>query len=268
MLPFLAALAPFVPLIGGAISAVGSFMSADAARKAQEDAAKIPQVTRSEIDLVKMRQDAEKAGFNPVAVLRAGGAAGYVTTHHPRLSSVSPVSPFGEGLQSIGGALSAFQWDPYADRRAALEFGVAEAQIRNLNADTKARGMSFGVPSYGGSSRVAAGPWQAARPMDVPLERIGVGGPQESAGAISDIGWSRTPSGWIVVPSEQAKERIEDDAFQQVLWFSRNIVGPQLGLSQPPFPNFLGDRKNYVWNSFSNEWQPRSGTVPNVAGGF
>ena len=258
VLPFLAALAPFAPLIGGAINAVWSFMSANQAAEAAK------QPVRNSVDFKQLVADARAAGFNPLTVLRSGGAAGYTQTHAPALSSISPL---GEGLQAIGGAVSAFQWDPLAERRAQVEFGIAQETLAGLQRDNRTPRVTFDVPSYQAASSKKAAPWTAPQPKSVPLERVGRGAPQEAPGAISDIGWVRTATGFTPVPSKDAKERIEDDVFQQGLWFTRNILAPQFGFAKPPFPNFLGDEKSYRWNSFANEWQRRPGTV-DVGGSF
>ena len=63
VLPFLAALAPFAPLIGGAIGAVGQLMAPK------------PKASAGSIDLKGLRRDAEEAGFNPLTIIRGGGGA-------------------------------------------------------------------------------------------------------------------------------------------------------------------------------------------------
>lgn len=121
------------------------------------------------------------------------------------------------------------------------------------------------VKKSGAGTSTGAG-WLSVENKD--LQRIGLGGPQEAAGAISDIGWVKTQGGWSIVPSSDMKERMEDSVLLEMPWAVRNMLGPQLGIGEVPFPNFLGDRKNYQFNSFTNEWQPLAGTVPNVGGGF
>ena len=103
-------------------------------------------------------QDAEAAGFNPLTVLRAGGGASYnAAAGFAPLSRTAPVqqatpgagSYIGESLQAVGNNWLA-NWDPYAGQKRELERGLAEAQIANLNASTRAMGsQSFLVPTWG-----------------------------------------------------------------------------------------------------------------------
>lgn len=92
-----------------------------------------------------MVADAEAAGFNPLTVLRNGGAAGNMTTTQPALSSSAM---FGEALGEVGNFLSNF--DPMADDRREQEYQLVQAQIANLNASTAgmSRPQSFNVPTY------------------------------------------------------------------------------------------------------------------------
>lgn len=165
VLPFLAAAAPFAPLIGAAVSAIGGlFSSGD---------------SKNRVDYKQMVKDAEEAGFNPLTVLRNGGSAGYQQTHAPALSA------FGGALQTMGQGIAAVQWDPQADVRAKAEFDLVQAQIANLNADTQTRSRSFNVPTYQGSTTAKTdGPWQMAEPAGVVGVRMG------GFSLTPDTGWS------------------------------------------------------------------------------
>lgn len=91
---------------------------------------------------------------------------------------------------------------------------------------------------------------------NVPLERTGIGGHQEAPGAISDIGWVKTPTGWTSIPSADMKDRMDDDIFQSVAWHWRNKVQPDLMMAPQPFPAFL-DPEKVEWNWLRSEWQPK-----------
>jgi hypothetical protein len=105
------------------------------------------------------------------------------------------------------------------------------------------------------------------------LKRIGVGGQQESLGAISDIGWARTATGWVPVPSADVKERLEDNLFMASSWFLRNYVVPMV-TDGGKRPDFLDpDYSHYRW--LPNEWReggkPRfnkDGGLTFTGGGF
>lgn len=98
-------------------------------------------------------------------------------------------------------------------------------------------------------------------PKDQQLKRIGVGGQQESFGAISDIGWARTKTGWVPVPSSDVKERLEDNVFMELSWFTRNYLTPMFVGGQEFAPDFLDpDYSHYV--PALNEW--RGGGSPRL----
>jgi len=98
-----------------------------------------------------MVRNAEAAGFNPLTALRNGGAAGFMTTTSPGLSS-------GEVLANAAGEVGNFlsNFDPMADQKREAEYQLVQAQIANLNASTADYGRrtlaspgSFNVPQYG-----------------------------------------------------------------------------------------------------------------------
>lgn len=116
--------------------------------------------TTSEIDYVKMRKNAEAAGFNPLTALRAGGGAGFTTTHHPALSSGEFI---GEALSGLGNVVA--QIDPMRDATAKLEYELKQATLANIQADTasRLRASIGGVPVSTGARVV-----QAASPLALP----------------------------------------------------------------------------------------------------
>lgn len=169
------------------------------------------------------------------------------------VAALSPAVPTrGPGAPSVG---------------AAPTGGVGVPQVGS--APTKGPGAR--VVRIGGSvAGSGAGAGVVVSPM-VPknsqLERVGDGRPQESWGAISDIGWQNTEHGWTTVPSNDAKQRMEDDIFQETAWQVRNKVLPDLMLVPQPFPDAWGSPDNYNWNWLTNTWTPKAGTVV-PGGGF
>lgn len=86
------------------------------------------------VDYKQMVADAEAAGFNPLTVLRAGGAAGYTTTHHPALSSVNTVGAIAEAVGNF-----AMNYDANKASREQAEFDLVQAQIANIQTETAQR---------------------------------------------------------------------------------------------------------------------------------
>ncbi|QSZ56684.1 hypothetical protein [Rhizobium sp. ZX09] len=120
--------------------------------------------------LTHLVEDSQNAGFNPLTVLRGGGATSYnAGAGFAPLSSASLVSPsvgggstptftpparravnsggsgFGDAISSVGDFLSNF--DPMADDRREQEYRLVESQIAALNASALS-GVRYGQGSY------------------------------------------------------------------------------------------------------------------------
>ena len=138
VLPLLAAIAPFAPLIGGVVSAFGALAA--------------PKPKPASLDLVAMRREAERAGFNPLAVLRSGGAMGF--------SNAPADYRFSNALGAIGAGISNWNYDPVSMNRNMVELEIAKKTLANLNANGAPANMSFAVPKVA----VAAG-----KPVTMPM---------------------------------------------------------------------------------------------------
>lgn len=136
MIPFLTALAPFAPIIGGAIGAVGSLL----APKPK------PTTQTNSIDLKKLRADAEAAGFNPLTIIRGGGLAGYGSS----TMSAMPDTRIADAFRTFGSGFAQFQYDPYGEQRAQLEMAEARARIASYAKSSAPSGLSFGTPTSKG----------------------------------------------------------------------------------------------------------------------
>lgn len=90
--------------------------------------------TTSTIDYKALRRAAEKGGFNPLTALRAGGGAGFTTTHQPAFASGEFIA---DALAGVGNVVA--QIDPMRDATAKLEHDLKLATLANIQADTAAR---------------------------------------------------------------------------------------------------------------------------------
>lgn len=133
MLPLLGAIAPFAPIIGGAIGALGSLLAPK---------------PKTGLDLKQLRKDAEKAGFNPLTVLRSGAAGSYGHVADNRLSYA---------LQTFGSGVANFNYDPYGQAKSLAEIRLAEAQIAELGRRGAPANMSLDVPSSAGTNNIRMG---------------------------------------------------------------------------------------------------------------
>lgn len=149
LMPLLAGFATWAPVIGTAVSAVGGLINAGAQRDHEMSIAEAqskPQVTTHTADLAKLRADAEANGFNALTVLRAGGLSAYGSTTSPPLMAraTSPTSPVGQLFSGIGATFGAFT----EVQRNKTEYDLAQAQIRNYDADSKLKSQMYRTPQY------------------------------------------------------------------------------------------------------------------------
>lgn len=139
VLPFLAAAAAWAPVIGAGITAIGSLM-----RPAPTE----QKITNS-IDLKKLRSDAEEAGFNPLAIIRGGGLAGYGTQVIP----AGPDTRFSDAFMAFGSGVANF--DPHGSYRGAAEMSRMETVIGRMGQSGAPSNLSFETPkSFGGAPGV------------------------------------------------------------------------------------------------------------------
>lgn len=108
-------------VVGGAVSAIASNIG----RK----------TTKPYIDLVGMRNDAQKAGFNPLTVMRSGGMSGYMV---PAMSKQSFAG------QMLGGALTA-GFDAWHNK----DIDDYNAQVRKLEIEQRKADLSISRATLG-----------------------------------------------------------------------------------------------------------------------
>lgn len=108
---------PFTALISGGLSVVGKLLGGGSNK------------TSNRVDLKQLVADAEAAGFNPLTVLRNGGAAGYMQTSAPPV--LSSRQALGEALGLAGSFLA--DYDPMTDQLKQAEYDLRLAQIEQLN---------------------------------------------------------------------------------------------------------------------------------------
>lgn len=118
------------PLISAGASLVGKLFGGSDDNKSS-----------NRVNYKQMVKDAEAAGFNPLTVLRAGGAAGYTTTSHPALSSANAVGAIAEAVGNF-----AMNFDANKAAREQAEFDLVNAQIENIQTETAQRRAAMAVP--------------------------------------------------------------------------------------------------------------------------
>lgn len=223
------------------------------------------------MDYVKLRDNAERAGFNPLTALRSGGAAGFTTTHHPALSSSAFI---GDALGQFGNALA--QIDPMREATAKLEHEIKMATLANIQADTawtKQRASLGGVPVSTGARSVTANSALAGAPITPTIETPRVTNPYPAAS-----GMHVNPN----VPNADAfEERYGDSeagstiAGGSVLWQDLIYNFPALGIRNPMDETvrqvYRLTKKAYDWGkpvvtSPRKKWTSQNGPMLDLQG--
>lgn len=210
-------------------------------------------------------EDAKAAGIHPALALGAKTAE-----YQPQMVS-KPESSIGwltEAGHDIGRSLQKSRTadertvtavESLALERGALQNDLLRLQIASarakLSADQVGPPMvdpaNPGVRLHGTSDGQTINETAMARSTSFP------GRPHQEAGAINELGFSRTPTGFAPVMSQDFKQRAEDDALSEVPWHVRNRLPQMIGVGAPPPDSWLP--KGYeVWNwsTLRQEWQP------------
>jgi hypothetical protein len=230
--------------------------------------------------------DAKAAGVHPLYALGAS-----TTSFSPVAVGVSGGNPLGEGIaragQDIGRALQsgrtaggreqlvAQQAAALTLERGQLENELLRTQIASARARLTAPQVGPAVPTTGDNYMV---PGQANSPLIKPKAlNVAPGSldqPSSEGGAITDVGYARTTTGWAPVPSADVKERIEDQLIPEAMWAWRNNVLPTIGKNMAPPPFKPPPGKVWDWNPAAQEyqlfdaghWWPRLGRFLNPEG--
>jgi len=243
--------AQMLPAIG---QIVGSVISAKMQAKAQEKA-------NLKNSLAYKIAEAKAAGIHPLAMLGSSYAGS-----SPNISVGAP--DLGKMGQSLGGAMAkGLDETSKSIQTLTLEkVGLENEMLRAQIAKTKQEAASI-PPSTIGSRYMIDGQGQTASPsgvpgvlvQDEPLKRV-VGAPEQTSqepGAVTDVGFTKTKTGYFPVKSRDAQQRLEDDAWGNFMWNWRNRIAPSpIGSHNPPPvavpPGFDG----WAWNAAAFEYQP------------
>ena len=180
-----------------------------------------------------------------------------------------------QDLQIEGARLDNLNKKADYDFRVAQTAAIFKDQVGPPWPDANV-GMYSGFPPGVGApqnGRLSRNPWGVSLPgqgnatggvVDMPLERIGAGGPGEP-GSVSDVGFLRTPTGWSVAKSKDAQERLEDDIVGTLAHAFRNRIQPMLGFNRvtpdaplPPGYEWVFDWDNQEYRQVPKDWFKRS----------
>lgn len=220
-------------------------------------------------------EDARKAGINPLMGLGAPTTSFSPTVMGPQ---VAPDTSWGDALSNMGQNVSRAAMAAQTQEERAFTEGMRVEQYKNAQLQNKLlesqivnmnQRSQLGPPMPSGMLGVNT---SMADQGDVALKmgnRVQIkpatkvasmpGQPQTDAGYITDYSFARTKNGFAVVPSEQMKERIEDNIFQEVPWAIRNQIMPNLSsdaVSPPPKSWLPKGAQGWKWDYFSQSFRP------------
>lgn len=237
------------PIIGGAIisgigNVVGNLFGNSQAKRQERLQKEFAQ------NGIKWRvEDAKRSGIHPLYALGA------------QVTPYSPVSVGDGGFSAMGQDLSRAYMatrteeekvDVMAQQLQAAQLRNVDASTRLLEAQTIRTLRPENPAPFPGSSYMISGQPSSGLVVDQPMQRdasivsgtdngFSVSGNIEP-GSHPDAGYLNIGDGFAVVPGDVAKERIEDDFLQQVIWAWRNQLYPLLDSSarKPPYRAPLG----------------------------
>ena len=204
--------------------------------------------------------DAKAAGIHPLYALGASTAS-----YSPSTVGDPLADALRDGSQDISRAAAATMNMPQrmtaiqktqqnlVTQRMELENQLLASQIRktNMMAPPSPVGARWLVEGQGNTQ-------SGSLVKDNPMERTVANprSPHTEPGAVPDVGYVRTKSGFAPVPSKDAKERIEDNFIQEVMWAIRNNIFPSLGINESPPTAPLPEGQRWRFNPWKQEYTP------------
>lgn len=211
-------------------------------------------------------EDARKAGIHPIYALGSAGASFSPVSTNFQTDTALPNAMAAAG-QDIGRAVNATRTqeqrvDAFTQtaqklslEKASLENDLLRTEIASAAGRLRtAQAPPFPAP---GNAYNIPGQTQSGLVKGEPLE-VTVGHPkqpQSEGGAITDVGYARTGTGWAPVPSDNVKNRIEDNFFHEALHFMRNNVMPSVGYNFNPPPFKAPEGKEWHFHVPSQEYR-------------
>lgn len=210
-------------------------------------------------------EDARGAGIHPLAALGAN-----VSSPAPISVGLTPDTAMGENLgrmgQDINRALSSVQTAPerqlselqIQSAKLDLDGKALDNQIKNSQLQ-KMNAVGPAVPAVTGSNFIPGQGNSGSSITNKNLERTKTlkGAPHSEPGAISDVGWAKTATGIVPIPSGDVKQRIEDNMPQEWMHYYRNNLSQNWGDGPKPPPEALPrGATSWDWHIPSQEFRP------------
>lgn len=219
--------------------------------------------------------DAKAAGIHPLYALGATIPSYSPSTFIPGDSGRS--RDYGGALRGLGDAASGLARSMEAGRtaresmeakltdlalkRAELENDLLSSQIALVQQQAQPRMPEIGPQAIPGQADVERNGLLITpsrqhviqKPQEV--TRTHPGAPSQEPHEIADLGFARTATGLVPVPSKDMKDRIEDMMLPEFAWSLRNQLLPDYSAS-PPASLLPPGAVKWRYNLSKGEWQP------------
>lgn len=209
-------------------------------------------------------EDAKRSGISPIYALGA-----QTNSFSPVTIGTTAATGMGDAVanagQYIGRAVNATSTGPekadaFVDAQKKLTLENQALQNQLLASQIRLTNQAGSPPSMASPNNRYMLSGQGNSPTsklieDKPLERVmsAPEAPHQEPGSITDLGWSRTKSGYAPIPSKDIADRIDDNIPAQVSHYIRNNIA---GGDPPPVPVPQGyDRWGY--NFIRQQYEPQ-----------
>jgi hypothetical protein len=218
-------------------------------------------------------EDAKKAGIAPLAALGASLYQAQPTYTGSSLGELSNI--FNMGQDVTRAFTSTRSNDDRSSDLLKLQIEGAEldnqgkmiqnqyaaSQLAKLSANQVGPALPSAMDAPISGQADSHGLGVSVNPVQANASRPGV--PGQEAGAVNDFSYVRTADGGLaIVPSLDAKQRIEDQIIPEVQWQARNLYVFQ----KPPAPGssygMSKGQTGWWWNPLKQEWRPKYGRWP------
>lgn len=248
-------------MLSAIASSLGNVVSGFFGAKSAEKAAKQQYQQQKEFAQQGIQwkvADAKKAGIHPLYALGAN-----TTSYAP--VSVGNTNPL-QGLegQDISRAIDATR--PASAKLDAFTQTAQGLQLQRMGLENellasqlaKTRQTSTPPMPTAGDRMLVDGQGDSPLVKTSPMARQShsAGAPSQEAGAVTEMGYLRTPTGWAPVMSKDAKDRTEDDTAAEMAWSIRNRLLPEAagGNFQPPADVKLKEGEYWKFNAAKQEY--------------
>lgn len=213
--------------------------------------------------------DAKAAGIHPLYAMGAN-----IPGYNPSPISLTGGGELGAGLasagQDIGRAVSAGSTKSAREGSILYKLGVERAGLENELLKTQIQKIANPGATALPSAVDAMGPFPGQPDASIQVNPLqlnpsAINQPHMETGATSSAGFQRTATGLSIVPSLDAKERMEDQIGPELAWAIRNNIMPLINPSMmadprrkpnpaqfPTYPGF-----EWVWVKSHQEYQQK-----------